>query len=166
MRQRTILTAAAAPAAAILVFGVIYGSVARPLMGAGSAMLSSLFVFSGAVQFTIAALLSAGAGAGALVPGSVTLNLRNVVLGAVVRPRIDRGPVRRAGLALASGADAARTLLTAGTTFYLTWQAGTVRDSWERRWTASEPPRWPCFRFCSSVLPPWHVRRGRWPCGQ
>ena len=137
MSQRPPIAAIAAPAAAIFVFGVIYGSLARPLMGIGYTMLSSLFIFSGAVQFTIAALLSAGAGAGALVAGSVTLNLRNLLLGAVLRPRIDQGPVQRAGLAwflvdesaglaLASGADAARTLLTAGITFYLTWQAGTL----------------------------------------
>jgi predicted branched-subunit amino acid permease len=137
MSQRPPIAAIAAPAAAILVFGVIYGSLARPLMGVGYTMLSSLFIFSGAVQFTIAALLSAGAGAGALVAGSVTLNLRNLLLGAVLRPRIDQGPVQRAGLAwflvdesaglaLASGADAARTLLSAGITFYLTWQAGTL----------------------------------------
>jgi predicted branched-subunit amino acid permease len=137
MRQRSIVAAVAAPAAAILVFGVIYGSLARPLMGPGYTMLSSLLIFSGALQFTLAALLSAGAGVGALLVASITLNLRNLVLGAVLRPRIDRGPVQRAalawflvdesaGLALASGADAGRTLLVAGSTFYLAWQAGTI----------------------------------------
>src|SRR5918999_3047766 len=99
MSQRPPIAAIAAPAAAIFVFGVIYGSLARPLMGIGYTMLSSLFIFSGAVQFTIAALLSAGAGAGALVAGSVTLNLRNLLLGAVLRPRIDQGRLQRAGLA-------------------------------------------------------------------
>jgi predicted branched-subunit amino acid permease len=137
MRQRSIFAAVAAPAAAILVFGVIYGSLARPLMGSGDTMLSSLLIFSGALQFTIAALLSAGAGVWALLVASITLNLRNLVLGAVLRPRIDKGPLERAGLAwflvdesaglaLASGADATRTLLTAGSTFYLAWQAGTI----------------------------------------
>jgi predicted branched-subunit amino acid permease len=137
MSQPPPIAAIAAPAVAIFVFGVIYGSLARPLMGAGSTMLSSVFIFSGAVQFTIAALLSAGAGAGALLAGAITLNLRNLLLGAVLRPRIDRGPIQRAGLAwflvdesaglaLTTGADTARTLFSVGATFYLSWQAGTV----------------------------------------
>ena len=137
LERRTILAATIAPATAIVVFGVIYGSLARPLIGAGAAMLTSLLIFSGAVQFTIAGLLSAGAGAGALVAGSVTLNFRNLLLGAVLRPRVERGPVQRAGLAwflvdesaglaLASGTDAARTLFASGAIFYVAWQAGTM----------------------------------------
>jgi predicted branched-subunit amino acid permease len=137
LEQRTILAATVAPATAIVVFGVIYGSLARPLIGMGAAMLSSLLIFSGTVQFAIAGLLSGGAGVGALVAGSVTLNLRNLLLGAVLRPRVERGPVQRAGLAwflvdesaglaLASGTDAARTLLASGAIFYVAWQAGTV----------------------------------------
>lgn len=100
-------------------------------------MLSSLLIFSGAVQFTIAGLLSAGAGVGALMAGSVTLNFRNLLLGAVLRPRVEGGPIRRAGLAwflvdesaglaLASGTDAARTLFASGAIFYVAWQAGTM----------------------------------------
>jgi branched chain amino acid efflux pump len=137
MRHRTIFAAAAPPAAAIAVFGVIYGSLSRPLIGVPATILSSVLIFSGSVQFTIAALLSAGAGTGALIAGSVTLNLRNLVLGAVLRPRINLGPLRRAGLswfltdeatglALTSEEDAARTLLVSGTSFYLAWQVGTV----------------------------------------
>jgi predicted branched-subunit amino acid permease len=136
MSRRTIL-AAASPAAAIGVFGVIYGSLARPLMGTTATILSSLLIFSGSVQFTIAALLSAGAGAGALVAGSVMLNLRNLVLGAVMRPRVRLGPLPRAGLgwfltdeavglALTSKEDTAKTLLISGAIFYLAWQVGTV----------------------------------------
>ncbi|MGH2757876.1 MAG: AzlC family ABC transporter permease [Actinomycetota bacterium] len=136
MRSRVLL-AAVAPATAILVFGIIYGSLARPLIGAPATMISSLLIFSGAVQFTIAALLSAGAGAGALIVGAMTLNLRNLVLGAVLRPRIEHGPLIRgalawfltdeaAGLALASKDDAARTLLIAGAMFHVSWQVGTV----------------------------------------
>lgn len=132
-----MIVAATAPAAAIFVFGVIYGSLARPLMGAAATMLSSLFIFSGSVQFTLAGLLAAGAGAGALVGAAITLNLRNLALGAVMRPRIRRRPAERAGLAwfltdeavglaLASRTDAARTLLLSGASFYLSWQAGTA----------------------------------------
>ncbi|MGH2788261.1 MAG: AzlC family ABC transporter permease [Actinomycetota bacterium] len=137
MKQRGMLAATATPAAAIFVFGVIYGSLSRPQMGAGATILSSLLIFSGALQFTITALLSAGAGVGALVAGAITLNLRNLVLGAVLRPRVDKGPLKRAGLAwflvdesaglaLAAGGDAGRTLLVSGVAFYSAWQAGTV----------------------------------------
>lgn len=137
LKQQRILATAVAPAAAIFVFGAIYGSLARPLMGAGSAMLGSLLIFSGAVQFTIAALLSSGAAAGALVAGSLTLNLRNLLLGAVLRPRIKAGRAQRAGiawflvdesagLALASEDDPGRTLVISGALFYLSWQAGTI----------------------------------------
>ena len=135
--RREALVAAAAPAAAILVFGVIYGSLAEPLLGAGPTILSSLLNFSGALQFTIAGMLAAGAGIGALLGAAVTLNLRHLLLGAVMRPRIRRGPLARAGLAwfltdeavglaLASRTEATRTLLVSGTTFYLSWQIGTV----------------------------------------
>jgi predicted branched-subunit amino acid permease len=136
MRDVTML-AAAPPAAAILVFGAIYGSLARPLLGVGGTVLSSLLIFSGAVQFTIAALLLAGASAGALIAGSITLNVRNLLLGAVLRPRIDRGPGERAalgwfltdesaGLALTSKDDAGRTLVVSGLLFYAAWQIGTA----------------------------------------
>ena len=66
MRQRGFIVAAAAPAAAIFVFGVIYGSIARPLMGATMTMVSSLLIFSGSVQFTVVGLLAAGSGAAAI----------------------------------------------------------------------------------------------------
>lgn len=136
-RGRGLLAVAAAPAAAIFVFGVIYGSLAHPLMGPKATMLSSLLIFSGSVQFTVAGLLSAGAGTGALLSGAATLNLRNIALGAVMRPRIERPPLQRAGLAwfltdeavglsLLPDADARRTLLLSGSLFYVTWQAGTA----------------------------------------
>lgn len=125
------------PAAAITVFGIIYGSLARPVIGPVPTMLSSLFIFSGAVQFTIIALLSAGAATGAVVAGVMTLNLRNLLLGAVLRPRIHMSRLGRAGLAwflldesagiaIASEDDAAETLLVSGVMFFLAWQLGTV----------------------------------------
>jgi predicted branched-subunit amino acid permease len=135
--RRTVVSAAVPPAAAIFVFGVIYGSLARPLMGAALTILSSLLIFSGSVQFTLAAFVAAGAGAGALVAGAMTLNMRNLVLGAVLRPRLSVGPLRRAGLgwfltdeaaglALTSEDDAATVLLTSGAMFYISWVLGTV----------------------------------------
>ena len=106
-------------------------------MGATTTILSSLLIFSGSVQFTLIALLTSGAGAPALFAGAATLNLRNLVLGAVVRPRVDRGPLKRglmawfltdeaAGLAIVSGADASSVLIVAGSMFYVAWQLGTV----------------------------------------
>ncbi len=137
MNQPRIFATTVAPAIAIVVFGGIYGSVAQPLMGAGATIISSLLIFSGAVQFTIVALLAAGSGIAALIAGSAALNLRNLVLGAVLRPRIEHGRLGRAGLAwflvdesaglaLAAGSDAARALLTSGVVFYFSWQLGTV----------------------------------------
>ena len=137
MTLRDSLVAASPPALAILVFGVIYGSVMRSEIGFGATLLSSLLIFSGAVQFTLAGLLTAGAGAGALIAGALTLNLRNLLLGAVLRPHLEQGPAQRAGLAwfltdestglaLTAGGKPARTLLVSGITFYLAWQAGTL----------------------------------------
>jgi predicted branched-subunit amino acid permease len=131
------LVAAIPPALAIIVFGVIYGSLALPQLGFGPTLLSSLFIFSGTVQFALAALLTAGAGTGSLVIGALVLNLRNLLLGAVLRPRVEGGSFRRAvlawfltdestGLALTTEGEAGRTLLLTGATFYLSWQAGTI----------------------------------------
>ena len=128
---------AAAPAAAIFIFGVIYGSLARPLMGTAATMLSSVVIFSGSVQFTLVGLLGAGAGTAALIGGAMTLNLRNLALGAVMRPRLQRPLAQRAGLswfltdevvglAVGFGTDAVRTTLLSGTMFYLSWLAGTA----------------------------------------
>lgn len=135
--MRQTIVAALAPAAAITVFGVIYGSLAGPELGAANTMLSSLLIFSGAVQFTIAALLTAGAGPAALVAAAMLLNMRNLVLGAVLRSRIEHGPLQRGamawfltdeatGLALASGTSASTVLLVSGVMFYVSWQVGTA----------------------------------------
>lgn len=137
MKQRSFLLAASAPAAAIFIFGVIYGSLARPLMGTWPTLFSSVIIFSGSVQFTVAGLLSAGAGTAALIGGAMTLNLRNLALGAVMRPRLKRSLAERAGLAwfmtdevvglsVAAGGDATKTTLLAGTMFYVSWVAGTA----------------------------------------
>ena len=126
-----------APAIAIFVFGVIYGSLAEPLMGTPLTVLSSLLIFSGSVQFTIAALLTAGAGVAAIIAGAAALHLRNVVLGAMLRPRVDRPPGVRgglawfltdeaAGIAVASPTNTSVVLLVAGSMFYVAWQLGTA----------------------------------------
>jgi predicted branched-subunit amino acid permease len=129
--------AAVPAAAAIAVFGVIYGSLARPELGIAGTLLSSLLIFSGSVQFTLAALLASGAGIPALLLGATTLNLRNLALGAVMRPRVRGSRLRRAaygwfltdeavGLAVVSEREPSRTLVISGALFYVSWQVGTL----------------------------------------
>ena len=124
-------------ALAIGVFGTIYGALARSLLGTASTILSSVLIYSGAVQFSVLGLLLAGAPPVVLLLAALTLNLRNLVLGAVLRPRITASPLRRAalswcvvdeavGLALQPGRDAGRMLLVAGVVFYAAWIAGTL----------------------------------------
>ena len=132
------LAVALAPiAAAIFVFGAVYGTVGTRVMGSPMTLLSSALVFSGALQFTVAGLLLAGAGAPALLAAALTLNVRHVLLGAVLRPRIHTSPLKRAGvawflldetvgLALTRADDAARILWQAGPICYVAWLAGTA----------------------------------------
>ena len=72
-----------------------------------------------------------------MVAGAATLNVRNLVLGAVMRPRLEGSRLSRAlrswfltdeavGLAILSGADASRVLVVSGLMLYVTWQAGTL----------------------------------------
>lgn len=139
----------ALPAAiAIGVFGALYGAAARPLIGPEMTIGASLVIFSGALQFAIVGLLTAGAAAPALLLTAVTLNLRHIVLGAVLRPRMSDSRLRSAGLAwflldetFGFAATAAtdprlstreraditeRTLLVAGVVCYASWIVGTV----------------------------------------
>jgi branched chain amino acid efflux pump len=139
--------------AAIAVFGTLYGAGARPIMGVPLTLASSILIFSGSLQFAIVALLAAGAAAPALLLTACTLNLRHLVMGAVLRPRIGGSPWRRAGLAFflldetfgfaVAAGDAAeraassggftptretaeRTLLVSGVACHLAWQIGTI----------------------------------------
>jgi predicted branched-subunit amino acid permease len=144
---RSILAASLPAAAAIGVFGTLYGAGAAPVLGVGLTVASSLFVFSGALQFALVGLLTAGAGAPALLLTAATLNLRHLVLGAVLRPHIGGSRRRRAALAfflvdetfgfamaarhsaardgLATEGAVERTLVVSGVACYLAWQAGT-----------------------------------------
>lgn len=135
--QPRLAVALAPIAAAIFVFGAVYGTVGARVMGTSMTLLSSAIVFSGALQFTVAGLLLAGAGAPAVIAAAVTLNVRHILLGAVLRPRINVSPLRRAGaawflldetvgLALTRGEDAARILWRAGPVCYVAWIAGTA----------------------------------------
>jgi predicted branched-subunit amino acid permease len=136
---RGILVTSLPAVGAIAVFGTLYGAAAQPLLGTPLTIASSLFVFSGALQFALVGLLAAGAGAPALLLTSGTLNLRHIVMGAVLRPRIGGSRLRRAGLAFTlldetfgfavaapEEAGAERTLFVSGIFCYLAWQAGTV----------------------------------------
>lgn len=73
-------------ALAIFVFGAIYGVLARPLAGPWLTMLSSAIIFSGACQFSIAGL-GAAASPLSVIALALTLNMRHILLGAVLRPR-------------------------------------------------------------------------------
>jgi predicted branched-subunit amino acid permease len=134
---RSIVVTALPAAAAIVVFGTLYGAAARPLLGAPLTIASSVFIFSGALQFAIIGLLAAGAGAPALLLTATTLNLRHVVMGAVLRPHVGGSRLRRAGLAfvlldetfgfaVATREDAERTLLISGIVCHVAWQVGTL----------------------------------------
>jgi predicted branched-subunit amino acid permease len=136
---RGILITSLPAAGAIAVFGTLYGAAAQRLLGTPLTIASSIFVFSGALQFALVGLLAAGAGAPALLLTAGTLNLRHIVMGAVLRPRIGGSRLRRAGLAFTlldetfgfavaapEEAGAERTLFVSGMFCYLAWQAGTV----------------------------------------
>ena len=135
--MRAIVVTAAPAAAAVCVFGVIYGSLAGPLVGTTITVLSSLLIFSGTVQFTIAGLLAAGSSPAALLMGTFTVNLRNLLLGAMLRPHVRLDALRRAGIAwflldesagfaLVRRRDATRTMLVSGALLYVSWQIGTL----------------------------------------
>jgi predicted branched-subunit amino acid permease len=133
-------------AAAVAVFGSLYGAAARGYLGVPLTLVSSVIIYSGALQFALVALLGAGAGVLPLLLTAVVLNLRHLVLGAALRSRFESGPRRRAllafflvdetfGFAIAAGntvetravgATTERTLLVAGLTLWIAWLVGTV----------------------------------------
>lgn len=132
------LVAASLPVAiAIGVFGVVYGAAARPLLGAGLTVVSSVLIFSGASQFTLVALLAAGATPAGVVAGTATLALRHLPLGAVLQPQLVGDRRRRAlvawflidettGLSLARDEPVEQTLTISGGLAYVAWVLGTV----------------------------------------
>lgn len=145
------IAAAASPvAAAIGVFGIVYGAAARPILGTWPTMLSSLLVFSGAAQFTMVGLLAAGAGAVSVLGAVAMLAVRHLPLGAVLRPHLRAGRTRRAvisllltdettGLALTAGASPERTLVISGSLAYLSFAVGTGIGTAGGRLTVVEP---------------------------
>lgn len=132
-----LLLAAAPLAAAIGVFGMIFGAAASLQIDPALTLGMSLLVFSGTLQFTTLGLLASGAGVAAIVLTAIALNLRHIVLGAVLRPRLQGSPLRRAvlawfmldesfGLAIASGRRAGSVLLVSGAIFFAAWVVGTL----------------------------------------
>ena len=142
----TIATIAPA-AAAILVFGLIHGAISRPLIGPELTMLSSLIVFSGATQFSVIGLVAAGATAPAVLATAAILNVRHLMMGAVLRSSLGPSRLKRALLAwflidesfgftmlaaerVPAGVEreavAERTLLVTGLCCYAAWLGGTL----------------------------------------
>ncbi len=132
---RAAIVTGIAPAFAIFVFGTIYGATVGPQVGDDRTLLASVIVFSGALQFATARLLAEGASIPVILVAGALLNIRHVLLGAALRPRIEGSRVRRAALAwfmideaagLALAAErAALVLFVTGAMGYLAWIAGT-----------------------------------------
>jgi predicted branched-subunit amino acid permease len=134
---RWMLLAAAPLAAAIGVFGLVFGASAARQMDFLMALGMSLLVFSGTLQFTTVGLLASGAGVAAIVLTAVALNMRHLVPGAVLRPYVEGSMLRRGllawflidesfGLAISSRRQAAAVLLISGVIFFAAWQLGTL----------------------------------------
>jgi predicted branched-subunit amino acid permease len=122
---------------AIAVFGAIYGAAAGPVLGVPGTLASSLLIFSGSLQFATLGLAAGGAGAIAILLTALALNMRHLVLAALLRSQVRVGTMRRVGLAwfltdesfglaYAARGHVARTLLFAGLVCYVSWQIGTV----------------------------------------
>lgn len=135
---RALAIASLPVAAAIGVFGVVYGAAARPVLGVSVTLLSSLLVFSGAAQFTVIALLSAGAGTAAVLGAVAILGVRHLPLGAVLQPPLAGTDRRRravlslalidetTGLALTRPEPVHQTLAVTGGLAYTAWVLGTA----------------------------------------
>lgn len=123
--------------AAIAVAGSLYGAVARPVFGVWLTLFSSVIVFSGTVQFTIVALLAAGAGPLAVLGATFMVNVRNFALGGALRPHLTGSRRQRlllswflidetVGLALTDLERSDRILLRVGLGAYVAWLVGTL----------------------------------------
>jgi predicted branched-subunit amino acid permease len=132
-----IVSASLPVAAAIGIFGLVFGAAAAPVLGPTLAVVSSLIMFSGAAQFTMVGLLAAG-GTPAGVLGAVTmLALRHLPLGAVLQPQLTSSRAQRAlvslfltdettGLALTLDHPTERTIAISGGLAYCAWVVGTI----------------------------------------
>lgn len=131
------LSAIVPVAAAIAVFGIVYGAAAQPLFGSLLSLASSVIVFSGTVQFTLLGLIAVGTGPIAILWAVLVVNIRNIALGGAVRPHLQSHGIRRlllswflvdetVGLALTSPSQADSILLRAGVWAYGAWIGGSA----------------------------------------
>ena len=134
--DRRIFLAATPLALAVGVFGVIFGAASSVEFGAEVTVAMSAVVFSGSVQFALVGLLPSGVGVGAIILTVVALNLRHLVLGAAIRPKLHGSRARRAlvswflvdesfGLAVAAPRRSGRVLVLSGLLLWIGWQVGT-----------------------------------------
>jgi predicted branched-subunit amino acid permease len=124
-------------AAAIGVFGIVYGAAAQPLFGWALTLASSVIVFSGTVQFTLVGLVAVGTAPIAILWAALVVNIRNLALGGAVRPHLRSHGAKRlllswflidetVGLSLTSPREADSILLRAGAWSYGAWVTGTA----------------------------------------
>lgn len=124
-------------AAAIGVFGIVYGAAAQPMFGSLLTLVSSVIVFSGTVQFTLVGLVAVGTAPIAILWAVLVVNIRNIALGGAVRPHLRSHGFKRlllswflidetVGLSLASPNAADSILLRAGVWSYGAWVTGTA----------------------------------------
>lgn len=124
-------------AGAIGVFGVVFGSAARPLLGTPLTVASSIAVFSGAAQFTMVGLMAGGASPWTVLWAVAVLDLRHLPLGAAIRPRLGPSRAGRAvaawfvidetvGLALGRAREVGSVVVRAGGACYAAWVVGTM----------------------------------------
>lgn len=128
--DRAGLVSAALPlAVAIFTFSALYGAATVQLTAPEVVLASAVLVFSGASLFTTSSLVAGGAGLAAVIATVAAVNLRNVLLGMIMRDRLGGSRPRRAalafllidetvGLAVASGDNARRIYVVVGLICY------------------------------------------------
>jgi branched chain amino acid efflux pump len=85
---------------AVFAIAISFGVLARPVMGSIAPIVMSIVVFSGAGQFGVLAVLSAGGGTGAAIAAGVLLNARYLAMGVALAPSLRGRPMSRAAFAM------------------------------------------------------------------
>jgi len=85
-------------AVAALLLGATFGVIARPVLGAGAAIVMSAVVFAGSSQFGATAVLAAGGDAATAIGAGILLNLRYVPMGIAIAPSLAGGALGRAAI--------------------------------------------------------------------
>jgi predicted branched-subunit amino acid permease len=76
--------------------GLSFGVVAKPVMGAPAAIAMSVFVFAGAAQFGVTAVLASGGSPVTAILAGLMLNARFLPMGVAVANSLAGGPLARA----------------------------------------------------------------------